>query len=77
MSLVLASLLALPIQDAPEPSQVRPGPIALIVVPLAVAVFLLWRSLNKQLKRIDFDESAETDEERAARRSPDDDGAGH
>ena len=37
-----------------DPNDVRPGWIALVlVVALAVATYLLWRSMNKQLRRID------------------------
>lgn len=43
----------------------QPGPVALgVVVLLGVAVFLLWRSMRHQLKRIDFDEEASDDESR-------------
>lgn len=37
-----------------DPNDIRPGWVALgIVVALAVATFLLWRSMNSQLRRID------------------------
>ncbi|MGH3508467.1 MAG: hypothetical protein ACRDO2_14815 [Nocardioidaceae bacterium] len=37
-----------------DPNDIRPGWIALgVVVALAVATFLLWRSMNSQLRRID------------------------
>ncbi len=40
-----------------DPSTVRPGWVALVVVlALAAATFLLWRNMGKQLKKIDFDE---------------------
>ena len=36
-----------------EPEDVRPGWIALVlVITLAVATFLLWRSMNTQLRKI-------------------------
>jgi hypothetical protein len=52
----------------------KPGPMAFIVMALlAVAVFFLVRSMLKQLRRVDFDEQAETDAERAKshRQKPD------
>jgi hypothetical protein len=39
-----------------DPNSVRPGWVALLIVlALAAATVLLWRSMGKQLKRIDFD----------------------
>ncbi|NED99803.1 hypothetical protein [Phytoactinopolyspora halotolerans] len=35
-----------------------------IVIALALALVVLYRSMRKQLRRVDFDESASTDEER-------------
>jgi hypothetical protein len=36
-----------------DPSDVRPGWIAFwVVIALAIATFLLWRSMNKQLRKI-------------------------
>ena len=44
----------------------KPGPMAFVVTALlAVAVFFLVRSMMKQLRKVDFDEQAQTDEERA------------
>ena len=41
-----------------DPDRVSPGILGLLaVVFLAIAVFVIWKSLNKQLKRVDFDES--------------------
>lgn len=41
-----------------DPAIVGPGLIGFILfLALAVAVFFLWRSMNKQLNRIDFDEA--------------------
>jgi hypothetical protein len=49
-----------------DPDRIRPGWVALgIVVALGVATFLLWRSMNSQLRRIDVP------------RKDQDDGAGH
>ena len=41
---------------------VSPGAIGLIIfVSLGLGTFFLWRSMNKQLKRIDFDEGVQPD----------------
>ena len=51
----VATLLA-----AYDPEDIKPGWIALvIVVALAIATFLLWRSMNSQLRRIDVPTRAE------------------
>ncbi len=40
-----------------DPERVRPGVLALVIVlALCVLTFLLWRSMNKQLKKIRFDD---------------------
>jgi hypothetical protein len=44
--------------------------LGLTVLALAIALFLLLRSMRHQLRKIDFDETALTDEERARRREP-------
>ncbi len=47
-----------------------------MVLGLAAAVFVLYRSLRRQLKRIDFDPEGRTDAERMGDRpDPDDNGA--
>jgi hypothetical protein len=44
-----------------DPDRVTPGLLGLIFfVALAVAVYLLWRSMNTQLKRVDFPEESST-----------------
>jgi hypothetical protein len=51
---VIANLVRL---SEVDPDTVRPGWVALLVVlALAVATFLLWRNMGKQLKKINFDE---------------------
>lgn len=41
-----------------DPDRVSPGFLGLLAVLfMAVAVFVIWKSLNKQIKRVDFDES--------------------
>ena len=42
---------------APDPADVKPGWLGFAVfVALAVAVVLLWLSMRRQLKKIDFEE---------------------
>lgn len=44
---------------AVDPARVKPGWLGLLVVlAIAVAVVVLWRSMNRQLKKVDFDEAA-------------------
>lgn len=48
-------------------SESDPGPGSIgfwVVVALAVALFFLYRSMRKQVRRIDFDPAGMTDEER-------------
>lgn len=69
-SQTLVSAAVLPAQDPVPPSEptryvdasvVGPGLVGFILfVFLCVAVFLLWRSMNKQLTRIDFDDPTDT-----------------
>ncbi|MEI8056830.1 MAG: hypothetical protein WCI29_05450 [Actinomycetes bacterium] len=43
----------------PDAALVTPGILGFISLAfLGIAVVVIWRSMNKQLKRIDFDESA-------------------
>jgi hypothetical protein len=45
-----------------DPARVTPGVLGFVALLfLAVATFLLWRNMNKQLKKVDFDESAPID----------------
>ncbi|MGI8992843.1 MAG: hypothetical protein ACR2FP_00945 [Nocardioidaceae bacterium] len=56
MTLSSASVLFV----AYNPEDVKPGWIALVlVIALAVATYLLWRSMNKQLRNIDVPTAAE------------------
>jgi hypothetical protein len=53
-----------------------PGLIGFVVLAgLALAVIVLYLSLRKQLKRIDFDPEGRTDAERMRRQGPTGDGA--
>ena len=45
---------------APDPNSVKPGWIAFFVVlALAIGTFLLWRNMNKQLRKIKVPHAAE------------------
>ncbi|WP_439675408.1 hypothetical protein [Embleya sp. MST-111070] len=51
--------MSLAVQLAVEESKVTPGLLGFVVVAfLAVATWLLLKSMNTRLKRVDFDESA-------------------
>jgi hypothetical protein len=53
---VLWVLLPL-VQKVPDPADVKPGWLGFgMFVALAVAVVLLWLSMRRQLKKIDFEE---------------------
>lgn len=71
------SIAALVATTSTEDSSIGPGLLGfLVVVGLAAAVFVLYRSLRRQLKRIDFDPEGRTDAERMGDRpDPDDNGA--
>ncbi len=63
--MITATVLA-----AYEPEDVKPGWIALVLVLLlAVATFLLWRNMNKQLRKIDVPTRAEVRGSRPSRPS--------
>jgi hypothetical protein len=52
-----------------DPNTVRPGWVALLIVlALVGATVLLWRNMGKQMRKIDFDESATDDAGRQAGR---------
>jgi cell division septation protein DedD len=55
MSPVLTVLA--PLVDSPDPADVKPGWLGFAVfIALAVAVALLWLSMRKQLRKVDFEE---------------------
>ncbi len=58
--LVLAAasgLARLSVDAPPEPSEIKPGWVALVIVlALCVATTLLWLNMRKQLGKIDFEE---------------------
>ena len=50
------------IDDVPRPEEVGPGWIAAVVMlGLVIATLLLWRNMRKQLKKIDFDETPDSE----------------
>ena len=58
--LLAASVTPSPSSTEPsiDPDRVSPGVLGfLAVVFLAAAMFVIWKSMNKQLKGIDFDEN--------------------
>ena len=71
MNTLLAVLVPL-VDQAPDPADVKPGWLGLgVVMALAVAVVLLWLSMRKQLKKVDFEvEPDEADEARQPRTGP-------
>lgn len=68
MSQTLLLIAGAPAEEPPidparyvDPNSVGPGLIGFVLfVFLCVAVFLLWRSMNKQLTKIDFEEPGDT-----------------
>jgi hypothetical protein len=55
-----------PVPEPIDPARVTPGVLGfLAILFLAVSVFLLWRSMNKQIKRIQFEGSVPVDPEPA------------
>lgn len=43
---------------AVDPERVKPGWLGLVVVlAIAVAIVVLWRSMNRQLRKVDFEET--------------------
>jgi hypothetical protein len=58
-----AVLVAQAMLAAVDPEQVKPGWVALVIVVLmGVATFLLWRSMNHQLRKVTFDEGGTTED---------------
>ena len=48
-----------PSSNEPDAALVSPGWLGFVsLVFLSVAIFVIWKSMNRQLKKIDFDEAA-------------------
>lgn len=63
----LFTVAATAAENEVDPSAVGPGsPGFWIVIGLIVVLVLLYLSLRKQIRRVDFDPDATTDEERVA-----------
>lgn len=61
----------------PDASQIGPGSLGFwVVIGLLVVLFFLYRSMRKQVRRVDFDTGATTDEERVASHHEPDERAG-
>ncbi|CAN5437188.1 hypothetical protein BH10ACT10_BH10ACT10_03870 [soil metagenome] len=74
MNTLLAVLVPL-VDQAPDPADVKPGWLGFgVVMALAVAVALLWFSMRKQLRKVDFE--VEPDEPKQPRTSSDEHPAG-
>ena len=59
-----------PTSNEPDASMVSPGWLGFIFLAfLCVTVFVIWKSMNKQFKKIDFDE-AETERPRKGAAAP-------
>ena len=55
---VLAALFVV-LAKAPPADKVKPGLLGfLVVLALGVVTYLLWRSMNRQLRKVDFEEPA-------------------
>jgi uncharacterized membrane protein len=69
MNTLLASLVLVhaALDKAPKPEDVKQGWLGFAVfIALAIAVVLLWLSMRKQLKKVDF----EVPEDEPAKRAP-------
>ena len=58
MNTLLAALVLVhaAVDKAPDPEDVKPGWLGFgVFIALAVAVVLLWLSMRKQLKKVDFE----------------------
>jgi hypothetical protein len=54
---------------APDPEDVKPGWLGFgVFLALAAAVVLLWLSMRRQLKKVDFEEEPDGDDGRGNRR---------
>ena len=64
--MTLRALLAGMLSQAPPADKVTPGLLGfLVIAALGVVTYLLWRSMNRQLRKGDFgDRPEDSDEER-------------
>ena len=64
--MTLLAQLAVVLAKGPPAEEVRPGLLGfLVIAALGVVTYLLWRSMNRQLRKVDFgDRPEDSDEER-------------
>jgi hypothetical protein len=66
---LLITRLSIRLDDV-NPDSVRPGWIALLIIlALAVATFLLWRNMGKQMRKINFEEDPDADRSASGERT--------
>jgi hypothetical protein len=59
-ALLTAAAVHGPTVLAVDPAKVKPGWLALVIILLmGLATYLLWRSMNRQLKKVDFDDGVD------------------
>lgn len=67
----MTTMIAAAVESSSDGSDAGPGLLGFLVVAfLLLALFLLYRSMRKQLRRVDFDADGVTDEERMRRHGP-------
>jgi high-affinity Fe2+/Pb2+ permease len=72
MNTLLVLLLPL-VAKTPDPADVKPGWLGFgVFIALLVAVVLLWLSMRRHLKKVDFEEQADSGERSAAPREAQD-----
>ena len=53
-----SGVLLLPLVTTPDPADAKPGWLAFVIfLAMFAAVILLWLSMRRQLKKIDFEEA--------------------
>jgi hypothetical protein len=63
---------------AVDPAKVKPGWLALVIIVLmGLATYLLWRSMNRQLKKVDFDDGVDRSKHEPGHEQPAGNGAPH
>ena len=70
-TLLTAAAVHGPTVLAVDPSKVKPGWLALVIILLmGLATYLLWRSMNRQLRKVDFDDGVDRSKSRPGREQP-------
>ena len=61
--MTLLAQLAGVLAQAPPAEKVKPGLLGfLVIAALGVVTYLLWRSMNRQLRKVDFEDPSATPE---------------